>query len=80
MTASTCCVLFTSRPDRFKVVHLTQTLDLSDLRWTVDTAADLAFVTRVYEMLYPQNPAFTTEDILRLPVQRRAGDESRDFC
>ena len=32
--------------------------------WTVDTPEDFAFVTKVYEALYPANPAFTTEDIL----------------
>jgi spore coat polysaccharide biosynthesis protein SpsF len=33
-------------------------------RWTVDTPEDFAFVTAVYEALYPRNPAFTSEDVL----------------
>lgn len=41
-------------------------VDLSHLRWTVDTPEDFAFVTSVYETLYPSNPAFTTADILEM--------------
>ena len=33
-------------------------------RWTVDEPRDFALVERVYEALYPQDPAFTTADIL----------------
>jgi len=33
-------------------------------RWTVDTPEDFAFVTAVYQALYPGKPAFTTEDVL----------------
>jgi spore coat polysaccharide biosynthesis protein SpsF len=33
-------------------------------RWTVDEPADLAFVTEVYEALYPQKPDFRMADIL----------------
>ncbi len=40
--------------------------DLSDLRWTVDEPDDLEFVRRIYEALYPINPAFRTRDILAL--------------
>jgi spore coat polysaccharide biosynthesis protein SpsF (cytidylyltransferase family) len=36
------------------------------MRWTVDDPRDYEFVRRVYEALYPADPAFTTEDILRL--------------
>jgi spore coat polysaccharide biosynthesis protein SpsF len=57
-------------PERYKLGCLKRTPDLSRLRWTVDTAADFAFVERVYERLYPVNPAFTTEDILALDFER----------
>ena len=30
----------------------------------MDTPEDFAFVTSVYEDLYPDNPVFTTEDVL----------------
>jgi spore coat polysaccharide biosynthesis protein SpsF len=33
-------------------------------RWTVDTPEDFAFVSAVYESLYPQKPDFTSEEIL----------------
>lgn len=42
---------------------LRDAVDRSRLRWTVDHPDDLAFVTRVFEALYPHNPAFTTADV-----------------
>lgn len=48
-------------PDRGSFEH---DVDLSHLRWTVDTLEDYAFVSRVYETLYPIDPAFTTQRIL----------------
>lgn len=54
------------RPDRFKLANLERDPPLGDLRWTVDTPEDFAFVEQVYDALYPHNPAFTSEDILRL--------------
>ncbi|OXE37074.1 MAG: flagellin modification protein FlmC [Phenylobacterium zucineum] len=39
----------------------------SHLRWTVDTPEDYTFVAKVYDMLYPSNPDFTSEDIRALP-------------
>jgi spore coat polysaccharide biosynthesis protein SpsF len=52
---------------RFSVGHLEQARDESGLRWTVDTPDDYAFVERVYAALYPENPAFTSDDIRALP-------------
>jgi spore coat polysaccharide biosynthesis protein SpsF len=40
--------------------------DLSAWRWTVDEPEDFAFVTAVYECLYPDNPHFTMEDVVGL--------------
>lgn len=57
-------------PDLFSVVQLTQKADLGQLRWTVDTAADLAMVTAVYEALYQSNPDFLQRDILDLLTQQ----------
>lgn len=54
------------RPERFKVGHLRHHTDLSHLRWTVDEPDDFDLVTRFYELLYPQNPAFTWHDVLEL--------------
>jgi spore coat polysaccharide biosynthesis protein SpsF len=57
-------------PDLFQLHSVTGSPDLSALRWTVDEPRDLAFVTAVYEALYPANPAFGTDGILRLLQQR----------
>jgi spore coat polysaccharide biosynthesis protein SpsF (cytidylyltransferase family) len=45
-------------------------VDLSAMRWTVDEPRDFEFVSRVYEALYPSDPAFTTEDVLALLRQK----------
>jgi spore coat polysaccharide biosynthesis protein SpsF len=56
-------------PQRFELHSITGSPDLSALRWTVDEPRDFAFVTAIYEALYPANPAFGTDDILRLLQQ-----------
>jgi spore coat polysaccharide biosynthesis protein SpsF len=58
------------RPDRFKLHDVTQPNDLSHWRWVVDEPEDFAFITRIYEALYPANPAFTTADVLGLLRER----------
>ena len=60
-------------PERFRLANLERDPPAPDLGWTVDTPADFAFVSRVYEALYPLNPAFTSDDVLRLT----AGDPPR---
>ena len=54
-------------PQRFSLGVLLQKTDESRLRWTVDTPGDYAFVERVYAALYPENPAFTSDDVRGLP-------------
>lgn len=54
------------QPERFLIAGVQGDVDLSMLRWTVDEPADLELVTRVYEALYPGNPAFSTGDVLAL--------------
>lgn len=58
------------QPARFRLGNHENAQDLSALRWTVDEPADFAFVEAVYQALYPRNPAFTTEDILKLVSER----------
>jgi spore coat polysaccharide biosynthesis protein SpsF len=58
------------RPERFHLGHLTQSIDLSHLRWVVDDPADFAFITAIYEALYPANAAFDTADIVALMAAR----------
>jgi spore coat polysaccharide biosynthesis protein SpsF len=50
-------------PELFRIEAVTRDPPLR-FRWTVDTPEDFAFVTAVYEALYPANPAFTSEDVL----------------
>ena len=40
--------------------------DRSHMRWTVDRAEDFEFVTRVFEALYPGDPAFSSNDVHHL--------------
>jgi spore coat polysaccharide biosynthesis protein SpsF len=63
-----------NRPDRFRLGCVTQAVDRSAERWTVDTPNDFVFARRVYERLYPANPAFTSEDILALDFRHGAED------
>lgn len=56
----------TSRGERFRLGSLESERDLSHMRWTVDEPQDYEFVRRVYEALFPGNPAFTTADVLAL--------------
>ena len=50
-------------PARFRINAIRRDPPLR-YRWTVDTPEDFAFVTAVYEALYPTNPAFGMADIL----------------
>lgn len=60
------------RPERFRLAQLTQPRDLSDRRWTVDTAEDLLFVERVFAAFAPTGPLFGQDAIAALPFERRA--------
>lgn len=53
-------------PERYSLQGCEQEADEGELRWTVDLPEDLAFVSEVYEALYPETPAFTSEDVRRL--------------
>ena len=52
------------RHDRFRVENVAGERDLSDLRWTVDTPEDYAFVADIYRDMYPANPDFDLDDVL----------------
>jgi spore coat polysaccharide biosynthesis protein SpsF len=54
------------RPDLYRQAFLSQAADEGELRWTVDYPDDYAFVTAVYEALYPANPAFSSDDVRAL--------------
>ena len=55
-----------NNPDRFKLVSVTNCLDVSRHRWTVDTEEDFILVKRIIEALYPTRPNFNLDDCLQL--------------
>lgn len=52
------------RQDAYNIQNLADGIARSELRWTVDTADDLASIRTVYKELLPSNPAFEYEDVL----------------
>lgn len=60
-------------PEKFRIGNLLWEtgLDYSmSHRFTIDYEADYLFITRVYEELYDENPAFSCEDIISLLDQK----------
>ncbi len=61
-----------ARPERYRLGNLSNEVDLSGHRLTVDEAEDLAKVRRIYECLYPSDPEFSLEDVMELLKKDRA--------
>lgn len=59
-------------PELFRQENIASVEDLSNERWTVDEPEDFAFVTCIYEALYPENPAFGMADVLAYLVAHPA--------
>jgi spore coat polysaccharide biosynthesis protein SpsF len=57
-------------PGKFSALSVRATIDHSGKRWTVDTAADLAFVRQVYDALYPTCGCFGWRDIFSFLARR----------
>lgn len=55
-----------ARPERYRLGGVTNDLDESHNRWTVDTQEDFDLIQKIISALYPSNPAFVLADILRL--------------
>ncbi len=55
-----------TRPQRYRIGHVSYPQNLGDHRWTVDTQEDFDLVRRIIESLYPVNPAFGLQDVLAL--------------
>lgn len=51
-------------PIQFKIGKEKNSIDLSQLRWTVDEPEDFVLVENIYRNLYYTNPAFKTQDVL----------------
>ena len=54
-----------NRPDRYRLQGLEQAADEGEVRWTVDRPDDYAFASAVYDGLYPDDPAFTSDEVRR---------------
>ena len=54
-----------NRPSEFIINEVTQPIDVSDLRWTVDEPEDLVFVQTVYDSIVDSLPEFTTVDLMK---------------
>ncbi|XOB98440.1 cytidylyltransferase domain-containing protein [Deinococcota bacterium DY0809b] len=54
------------QPDRFRIQQYRGEVDLSALRWTVDTPEDFKLARRVFEALYPKHPRFDVDEVLSL--------------
>ena len=60
-----------TRPQSWKIAWLkSDHADDGDIRWTVDTPDDYAFVREVYDGLYPRDPAFRSADIRAFLARR----------
>lgn len=53
---------------RARQLPVAQDVDLSALRWTLDTPADYEIIAAVFDRLHPQRPAFDRFDVCRLLV------------
>lgn len=55
--------------DRYSCYSVKHDSDLSNYRWTVDTAEDWVLVKNILESLYPSKASFTMKDILDILEQ-----------
>jgi len=53
-------------PDKFRIKNIENEINLSRMRWTLDTPEDLAFTREVYKKLYVPGQLFLMQDILNL--------------
>ena len=71
-------------PERYKLYNVESGLPEKywDLRLTLDTPEDYKLIAAIYEELYPRNPAFSLNDMLRLfdrrPELRAVNAEIQD--
>jgi len=53
----------------FKQSNYSNAINISNLRWTIDTELDYIMVQQVYNILYKENAIFLMEDILQVLKQ-----------
>ncbi|TBL67778.1 cytidylyltransferase domain-containing protein [Paenibacillus thalictri] len=56
--------MYLNEDNKYTLGSYINNIDLSHLRWTVDTLDDFMFVESIYSNLYAQNPSFSTENII----------------
>jgi spore coat polysaccharide biosynthesis protein SpsF len=54
------------RPERFLTKNLVRQVDLSHLRWTVDTPEDYSLVKRLFEAAYARDPHFDLQTLMHV--------------
>jgi Spore coat polysaccharide biosynthesis protein F, CMP-KDO synthetase homolog len=57
---------YIKKGEHFKKYCVKDTIDHSQYRWTLDTERDFAFICKIFEELYPDNPEFGKNDIYEL--------------
>jgi len=53
-------------PDKFKLLNVANDIDLSHMRWTLDTKEDFEFINVVYKRISPKKQMFLMDDVLEL--------------
>ena len=53
------------RPNRYKLKLISHEPNLSNLRLTVDTSQDFDLISKLLEEIYPENPEFSLDDLLK---------------
>ncbi|MDW7726681.1 MAG: glycosyltransferase family protein [Candidatus Methanoperedens sp.] len=53
-------------PDKFKLLNVANDIDLSHLRWTLDTKDDFEFIDAIYERIHSKKQLFFMDDVLEL--------------
>lgn len=59
-----------NHPDRYRLAFHSQPVDEGEVRWTVDRPDDYAFMAAVYDALYRENRAFTSDAVRRFVSSR----------
>ncbi len=54
-----------THPNEFKISQVLSKVDLAAHRWTVDELVDFELITEIFTALYPHNPNFLTDDVLK---------------
>lgn len=57
---------FYRHPELFRLGSVTGSPDLSHYRWVVDTQEDFAFISNILKTVYPKNPQYGMQDVLKV--------------